>query len=406
MNILYVGRFFPPGLLNTVKEDSKGKVGFSNHNFEMSLLKGLSQQQGIRVHAVTCPGVFSYPHNNTRFFTHGHKFVAEGIESRSCAFCNLVGINRFWQISALKRAVQKEIMGFSSDESVHIIVNTPNYVLLKAIAMARKGARKHTTLTVVIPDIPSMITSLDHYNPIKNYLVKKFDRDTISLTEHADHLVLLTEQMKELYRTPSRYIVMEGLKDVDEHAELSFEKKNEEIILYTGTLRKQFGVLNLLEAFEQMKHKAGVQLWICGSGDAEDKIREAAVRDKSIIFYGLVSGEKASELQKKATILVNPRTSEGEYTKYSFPSKTIEYLLAGKSVVMNRLPGIPEEYFNYVYTPKDETVSSLSTTLQEVIDTPWDKRLAVSKAGYEFIRNAKNAKFQVSRIIDLIRYEG
>ena len=79
-------------------------------------------------------------------------------------------------------------------------------------------------------------------------------------------------------------------------------------------------------------------------------------------------------MQHKATILVNPRTSEGEFTKYSFPSKTMEYLLAGKSVVINRIPGIPEEYFNYVYTPKDESIEALAECLTNVLDINRDIR--------------------------------
>ena len=45
---------------------------------------------------------------------------------------------------------------------------------------------------------------------------------------------------------------------------------------------------------------------------------------------------------------MNPRSADAEYTKYSFPSKTIEYLATGVPVVMNRLPGIPEEYEYFV----------------------------------------------------------
>ena len=35
---------------------------------------------------------------------------------------------------------------------------------------------------------------------------------------------------------------------------------------YTGTLRKIFGIMNLVEAFKMVKDR-DVELWICGSGD-------------------------------------------------------------------------------------------------------------------------------------------
>lgn len=60
MNIIYLGKFFPQKMLRTIKEDSKGKIGMSNHNFEMSILNGLCQQEGINMRCISCPGVFCF----------------------------------------------------------------------------------------------------------------------------------------------------------------------------------------------------------------------------------------------------------------------------------------------------------------------------------------------------------
>ena len=64
-NILFVGHFFPRHLLKTVQTDSKGRMGMSNHNFEMSIIKGLSKQD-INLFCLSIPGVYSFPNNNTR----------------------------------------------------------------------------------------------------------------------------------------------------------------------------------------------------------------------------------------------------------------------------------------------------------------------------------------------------
>lgn len=45
----------------------------------------------------------------------------------------------------------------------------------------------------------------------------------------------------------------------------------------------------------------------------------------------------------------------------------MEYLLAGRSVIINHLSGIPEEYYDYVYTPKDESVEALAECISSVI---------------------------------------
>lgn len=160
--------------------------------------------------------------------------------------------------------------------------------------------------------------------------------------------------------------------------------------------------MNLVNAF-RMVQDDNVELWICGSGDSKEAIEEAARKDARIKFFGLVDSKTALEMQHKATILVNPRTSEGEYTRYSFPSKTMEYLLAGRSVIINRLPGIPEEYYEYVYTPKDESIKAFADCISYVLNLDKNIRDKRSKAGRQFIIEKKNSKVQMERVIKMIQ---
>ena len=79
-------------MLRTIKADSKGKIGFSNHNFEMSILNGLCQQEGISLRCITLPGVFSYPQNNRNFITKSEYYDFRNTHITSVGFCNLIGI--------------------------------------------------------------------------------------------------------------------------------------------------------------------------------------------------------------------------------------------------------------------------------------------------------------------------
>ena len=55
------------------------------------------------------------------------------------------------------------------------------------------------------------------------------------------------------------------------------------------------------------------------------------------------------EYISSAAVLVNPRPNNEEYTKYSFPSKDIEYLLSGKPTVAFLLDGMPKCYQDFLY---------------------------------------------------------
>lgn len=402
MNIIYLGKFFPQKMLQTIKEDSKGKIGMSNHNFEMSILNGLCQQEGINLRCISCPGVFSYPHNNRKLFTKCESYDYKNTHIDTAGFCNLVGIKEKCAARSCARLVADAANSFIG-EDVHIIINTPDIRLFDAVRMAEKKTKKHFTKTVIIPDIPSLVTAMDKQNPVKAYLLAKRDLRVMEYTTHSDGLVLLTEAMMDFVSTPIKHIVMEGIVDVD-----TMDKSDvvavdgKKVILYTGTLRKIFGVMNLVNAFQMIPDK-DAELWICGSGDSKGAIEQAAAKDCRIKFWGLVDSKTALEMQHKATILVNPRTSEGEYTKYSFPSKTMEYLLAGRSVIINRLPGIPEEYYDYAYTPKNESVEAFADCIMDVLHMNQKACEERATAGRRFIIEKKNSKMQMARVLNLIK---
>lgn len=402
MKIIYIGKFFPQNLLKTINKNSRNKIGLSNHNFEMSILNGLCKQKNIELECITCPGVFSYPHNNRMLFTKAESYDYRNTHIYSVGFCNLIGLKECFSTYAMARQLVK-IANNCKEKTVHLIVNTPDIRIFNAIKIAEKRTDKYFTKTIIIPDIPSIITAMDRQNPIKGFLLKRRNKKEMDYSSNCNGLVLLTESMMDFVNKKIKHIIMEGIVDVesmDKSVKNYEDKKN--IILYTGTLRKIFGVMNLVNAF-RMVQDDNAELWICGSGDSKEAIEEAARKDARIKFFGLVDSKAALEMQHKATILVNPRTSEGEYTRYSFPSKTMEYLLAGRSVIINRLPGIPEEYYEYVYTPKDESIKSFADCISYVLNLDKNIRDKRSKAGRQFIIEKKNSKVQMERVIKMIQ---
>lgn len=402
-NILFLGIFYPRNLLRTVKEDSKGKVGFSTHNFEMSILHGLIAQDGLNLRCLTVPGVYSFPHNNKKIYTHSESYNVAYINIKSVGFCNFVIINKIWMTISLFFNLLYQLKQYKG-KRIDVIVNSPVFYLLFALHTAKRFVSKEITITLIIPDIPAFVSAMDKQNYIKKYLLGYINRKSMIMAEKSDHMVLLTKAMMDFFNKPVDHIVMEGLIDVGSMDVMNDKISNDsekKIVLYTGTLRKIFGVMNLVEAFEKANLN-NTELWICGSGNAAAELEQKAQTNPNIKYLGLLDSREVLKIQHKATVLVNPRTSEGEYTKYSFPSKTLEYLLTGKTVIINRIPGIPDEYFDYVFTPKDESIESLAEELTKVICLSEEEREKRAAAGRQFVLTHKNAKVQVSRIIKMI----
>ena len=111
----------------------------------------------------------------------------------------------------------------------------------------------------------------------------------------------------------------------------------------------------------------------------------------------------AAEL--KASLLVNPRPTNEDYVKYSFPSKNMEYMASGTPVITTHLPGMPDEYLPYVFLFEDETVSGMINMLQKILLLSNEELYTMGFRAKKFVLENKNSVVQARRILDMIRKE-
>ncbi|MHB8963041.1 MAG: glycosyltransferase, partial [Saccharofermentanales bacterium] len=204
-----------------------------------------------------------------------------------------------------------------------------------------------------------------------------------------------------IYNKP--YVVVEALVDINERInELHYESiNNTKRVVYTGGLTASYGILNLLNAFNEIKEN-DYQLIICGDGETKEEVIKAANTDKRIKYLGVISYEETQKIQRHATVLINPRQNIGEYTKYSFPIKTIEYLLSGAPVICYKLSGIPCDYDDYLIYVEDFSTNGLSDIIVEVCNMSENERAEIGKKNRQFVLEKKNHIIQTKRILDMI----
>jgi len=101
--------------------------------------------------------------------------------------------------------------------------------------------------------------------------------------------------------------------------------------------------------------------------------------------------------------LINPRPGNEEYTKHSFPSKIMEYMSSGAPVISHRLAGIPDEYYDYIYTiDEGEGEEAIVNTLKSVLSKSDDELFEMGRKAREFVLKKKNAVVQTSKIVQMI----
>ena len=218
------------------------------------------------------------------------------------------------------------------------------------------------------------------------------------------HYVLLTEEMNELVNQKKRpYIVMEALCDLYQMSVRDFPHKKTypRVIIYAGGLEERYGLKMLVDAFKELNN-SDLQLHIYGSGSYVDQLIDETKLNSSIVYKGVRPNEEILEAEKSATLLVNPRFSNEEFTKYSFPSKNMEYMASGTPLLTTKLPGMPEEYFKYVFLFEDESVSGFAHKLSEICNMDQSALDLHGENARRFVLEQKNYIKQTYRIISLV----
>jgi len=182
------------------------------------------------------------------------------------------------------------------------------------------------------------------------------------------------------------------------------EKKEraEFVFVNVGSLYEEYGVKLLIDAFLKVPNE-NVRLRIFGKGPVVPYIEEMAKNDPRIYYGGFVSNEEALRREMAADVLVNPRPSDQEFVRYSFPIKLMEYLSTGTATATTKLACIPEDYDGHYIPIEDETPEGLAALLEKLAATPRSELHAVGSKAARFIRENKTVEIQGKRMAEFIK---
>ena len=363
MDVLMLCGVFAKENEQEVIQHAKAAVEFSANLFQQKLIAGFhSTDCNLRV--VSAPFIGSYPNTSSSIYFRG--FSTPQDKYTYVPFNNIWGIRNISRTASLKKAVLPFVK-LDSQEKL-ILVYAAHTPFLEAAVHAKK-LDPRIRICLYVPDLPQYM-NLNANRTLIYDIAKKWDVAKISrLLRHIDSFVLLTEQMKAVLPVGSKpcrviegIITQEDLTKSRAHAAAKRKETDTINVVYTGKLNERFGVKNLVDAFCMIGDPA-YRLTLCGRGDCEAYINEKSQQDPRIHYLGQVSADEAREWMYKADVLVNPRQNNEEYTKYSFPSKTVEYLLSGNAVVAYKLDGMPDVYRDFLTIVEDDRLESLSAAI-------------------------------------------
>lgn len=399
MGVLFLGSFFPTELREEIREKSKGAIANANDALQWSLIEGFSNLLPS-LQIISLPHIGGFPFKFKSLWFKGISFkIKDKVCGESVGFFNLVGfkhINRYFRTKKSLTAWLRQV-----DEKKVIIIYDLHVPFLKAVADLKK---KNPMLTVCLI-IPDLHGHTGNKKDLLHNLLGRLESKILARSYQAvDCYVLLSKYMKEHLPINNKpCVTIEGVfnpvEDLDVNQNIL--KSDVKTIFYSGSLDERNGVLNLVNAFSMISSQA-YRLIICGDGDTKEKMLAAQNQDPRIHYKGQVSRSDALKLQKEATLLINPRTPEGEYTRYSFPSKTMEYFASGTPVLMYCLEGVPDEYYNYCYTLTSLSIIDLAEKIIDICEQDLTELKTKGELAKQFIIEKKNPSVQCSKVLQLL----
>jgi glycosyltransferase involved in cell wall biosynthesis len=399
VSICLVGGLFPKDQATQIESASKGPVQTAANTLQWHFVEGLDEAQTESTTIITAPFVGSYPTLYRHMIIPGKTFShTSGASDVSIGFLNLPIIKHFSRAWGVRQAVRKWVRETPGDKV--LIAYSLHFEFMRVLASARSADRR-VVRCVIVPDLPEYMNTSNRttlrYRILKSIEIWSIHRDL----KFVDAFVLVTEQMSELLPSSAPYVVLEGIAASRHPLAPRPASVSPKTILYAGTLNARYGIVDLVRAF-QMLDDPTLNLTICGGGDSEEFVRDAAAVDRRIKFLGRVPHDEAVKLQAAATILVNPRTNDEEFAKYSFPSKILEYMSVGRPVVAYELDGMPKEYGDYVFYVPTAGTSVLAETIASVCEMSADDLDEIGARAKRFVDETKNPRVQVGRVLAML----
>lgn len=396
-DIVCLTGLFPEEYVDEINKYSLTGVQNAANKLQWGIVKGLDGL-GENVTIFNSIYVGSYPRLYRKIMIPTFHF-SHGSEKNdiNIGFINIAGIKVLSRYYTVKRELDKWASVDSGREKVLLI-----YAMTTPFAqLAGYIKRKYSSIKVIyiIPDLP-MYMNVTKVQESAVYRTRKKIEEFLfhRSLKNVDGYVLLTDGMKEWFTTDINYTVVEGMATIDNTIDVDDIKKKKQI-LYAGGIKREYGVIDLVSAFSQIDDPEW-ELVIYGDGTDMESVCEYAKKDVRIKIMRSAPNAVVMKHQREAALLINPRKNQ-EMAKYSFPSKTLEYMLSGTPMLGYKLAGIPEEYYDNMFVIQDSE-NGMEEALRKAMDLPETERIKMGEKAKHFVVKEKNPEKQCKKILELI----
>lgn len=378
---------------------SLGDNQVAANNMQLLYINGIEKNINKKISIINGQFLPSYPKSPVFFYK---KKSYEN--STDVAFLNLPILKQLFKALNIYKETKKILLKTENlNKKCNIFVYSMTSSFMNASKLLKKNRKLKNRIQIIqiVPDLPEYM-NFEKKSIIFNVL-KKIDTFCLyKLTRFVDKYILFSKYMaSKLKIDEKKYLVIEGMVDNSKTEKSKNKRTNKNIIMYAGGINQKYGIYDLINAFKMAK-KYNFELHLYGYCSNIKELEQLIGDDNSIKYYGMKPRNEILEREQEATILINPRKNTEEFAKYSFPSKTFEFLMSGVPVMMYKLDSIPTEYDEYIIYIKANTIEEFSKELERVMSTNKKELIKFGEKAQKFIIERKNNILQTKKILEFI----
>lgn len=268
------------------------------------------------------------------------------------------------------------------------------YLILDYLApLAKEAASLAPSYSVIVTDLPESIYTAGN-SLRRNYYIRR----GYQIIARAQSSILLSGLMKEkLTNTAQPSLVIEGI--VDSHRTFTpVEKKP--YILYAGAISEDCGIDRLVEAFARLQ--TSFELHLYGNGPYVESLKQFCREHANIYYGGMIDNATILYYEQEASLLVNPRPVNTAFSRYSFPSKNLEYMSSSTPLLTTELLSMPASYKPYVYLFPTDSIEGIRTGLEQALNDLPVHGTELGRKAHTFVMHEKAENVQAKKVLELI----
>lgn len=397
-NIVFIGSIYPQNSFEKLSKKFNIQNAVSADILQKNIIKGIEKNTESPVTVFTS----YYLKGSFTDFSMSESYEWQGDMGNTnycLPFRKTRGWSLFSKMHSVKKALNKWLKVNGKAKKTNVIVYSAYFPFLFPLVCLKK--KYNLNVTLIITDLPKYM-GLHENQSIYNKLSLKASQWLFEKSYSVvDSLVLLTEEMRSCLPVDKPYTVVEGIASESYNYKALPVDKSKNRLIYSGSMQKKYGVLTLLEAIKYINDD-NAEFCFYGNGDGVGDVLEAAKSDSRIKWIEFLETSILHEEQQKATVLVNPRQNNEEFTKYSFPSKNLEYMLSGRPTICYMLDGMPKEYSDYLIVPQDNSAKALAMSIEKVFKMAKQEQAKIGMKARTFVLENKNYLVQTQKIINLL----